>query len=109
MSDIAAAINDAYKHDNMLPAGEAESLAVMVPVGGLSDWTQLRGRLTRTTAVRGWEIGAISQSSASLVLHYLGAQQQLEAALVQNGLVLSWVEDHWVLQTAQSKPAEKTP
>ena len=107
--DLAAVINDAYKRDNMLPTGDAESLSVMVPVSGLADWTQLRNRLTRTPAVRGWEVGAMSQTSASLVLHFVGAQQQLEAALVQNGLVLSWADDHWVLQTAQGKPAEKTP
>jgi hypothetical protein len=107
--DLAATINEAYKRDNMLPAGDAESLSVMVPVGGLADWTQLRDRLTRTPAVRGWEVGAMSQTSASLVLHFVGAQQQLEAALVQNGLVLSWADDHWVLQTAQAKPAEKSP
>ncbi len=109
VTDIAAMLNDTYKRDNMVPAGDAESLSVMVPVAGLADWTQLRGRLARTTAVRSWEIGAISQSSASLVLHYVGAQQQLEAALVQNGLVLSWAEDHWVLQNAQAKPADKSP
>jgi len=102
---IAAAINDAYKNDNMVPAGEATSLAVMVPLDGLAAWTTLRERLTRTTAVRGWEVGALSQTSASLVLHYVGQQPQLEAALVQNGLVLSWAEDHWILQTAQAKPA----
>jgi hypothetical protein len=107
--DIAASINEAYKRDNMLPAGDAESLSVMVPVGGLADWTQLRDRLTRTPAVRSWEVGAMSQTSASLILHFVGAQQQLEAALVQNGLVLSWADDHWVLQTAQAKPAEKNP
>jgi hypothetical protein len=105
VGEIAAAVNTAYKTDNAVPAGEASSLSVMVPLGGLSDWTALREKLTRTPAVRGWEVGAISRTSASLVLHYVGDQQQLEAALVQNGLVLSWAEDHWLLQVALTKPA----
>jgi len=108
VGEIAAAINDTYKRDNMMPAGETESLSVLVPVAGLADWAQLRAKLTRTTAIRAWEIGALSQTSASLVLHYVGAQEQLEAALVQNGLVLSWAEDHWLLQTQQARPAEKS-
>ena len=107
--DSAGTINDTYKRDNMLPAGDAQSLSVMVPVAGLADWSALRAKLVRTTAVRSWDVGALSQSSASLVLHYVGPQDQLEAALVQNGLVLSWADDHWVLQVAQAKPAEKTP
>jgi hypothetical protein len=108
VTDIAATANDDYKRDNMLPTGETQSLAVSVPIGGLADWEQLRARLIRTTAVRSWEVAALSQTSAALVLHFLGAQQQLEAAMVQNGLVLSWADDHWVLQTQQTKPAEGT-
>lgn len=105
VGEIAAAVNTAYKTDNAVPAGDTASLSVMVTIGGLSDWTNLREKLTRTPAVRSWEVGAISRTSASLVLHYVGDQQQLEAALVQNGLVLSWAEDHWLLQVALAKPA----
>lgn len=104
VTDLATAVNAAYKSDNLLPTGEAATLAVSVPLNGLADWTQLREKLARTPAIRSWEIGAISQSSASLVLHYLGTQQQLEGTLVQNGLVLSWADDHWVLQLVQAKP-----
>lgn len=105
VSELAVAINTAYKTDNALPAGETASLSVMVTLNGLSDWTALREKLARTAAIRSWEVGAISRTSASLVLHYAGEQSQLESALVQNGLVLSWAEDHWLLQIALNKPA----
>jgi hypothetical protein len=102
--DIAAAVNAAYKADATVPAGDATTLSVMAPIDGLPGWTQMREKLARTPAVRSYEVGAISQSSASLVLHYVGQQQQLESMLVQNGLVLSWADDHWVLQVAIAKP-----
>lgn len=109
VTDLTAAINAAFKTDNMMPAGDAASLSVMVPLSGLPQWTQVREKLARTPAIRSWEVGAISQSSASLVLHYVGPQPQLEGTLVQNGLVLSWADDHWVLQVAMAKPASTNP
>lgn len=109
VAELATAVNAAYKTDNLLPSGEAQTLAVMVPLNGLGDWTQLREKLARTPAIRSWEIGAISKSSASLVLHYVGAQAQLEGTLVQNGLVLSWADDHWQLQLVQPKPGAANP
>jgi hypothetical protein len=106
VTDTATAMNAAFKANNMVPVGELTSMSVMVPISGLQDWTQLREKLARTTVVRSWDVGAISRSSASLVLHYSGQQPQLESMLVQNGLVLSWADDHWVLQVALARPAD---
>jgi hypothetical protein len=102
--DVTAAINTAFKSDSLVPAGDITSLSVIAPIDGLKGWTQMREKLARTPVIRSYEVGAISQTSASLVLHYAGQQQQLESMLVQNGLVLSWAEDHWLLQIAIANP-----
>ena len=76
----------------------------MVPLSGLDDWLAIRDRLTRSTPVRTYEVAAISKAEAALVLHYVGEQQQLESVFQQNGLVLSWASDHWILQSIVPKP-----
>ena len=103
--DMVRAVNDGWKAGNMLQFDRIASLAVMVPLGGFEDWLALRERLNRSTQIRAFEVAALSKAEAALVLHYVGDQQQLSQALLQNSLVLSWAEDHWLLQTVQSRPA----
>lgn len=109
VEDIAAAINDTYKSGNLLQFDHPATLHVTAPLSGLPDWIALREKLARSTPVRSYEVSSISQSSASLTLDYVGDQSQLSAVLMQNGLVLSWQEDHWVLQNVVAKPGSTTP
>ncbi len=104
VEDIAKTANDAWKGGNLLQYDRSASLAVLAPIGGFEDWLALRDKLTRSTPVRAYEVAALSRSEAALVLHYVGDQQQLEAIFMQNGLVLSWAEDHWLLQNAVARP-----
>lgn len=106
VADVSQTVNDGYKAGNLLQFDHSATLAVLVPLNGsLADWTTLRDNLTRSTAVRSYEVAALSRMEASLVLHYVGDQRQLESVFVQNGLVLSWAGDHWILQNAASHPA----
>ncbi len=107
--EIAAAVNDAYKAGNLLSFAAGDQISVIVPLGGFADWIALREKLARSIPVRAWEVASISQKSASLVLHYVGDQKQLETVFVQNGLVLSWAEDHWLLQNVVAKPGAGKP
>ncbi|HIJ61217.1 MAG TPA: DUF2066 domain-containing protein [Rhodospirillaceae bacterium] len=103
--DMVRSVNDGWKAGNMLQFDRIASLAVMVPLGGFEDWQALRDRLNRSTQIRAFEVAALSRGEAALVLHYVGDQQQLSQVLMQNGLVLSWADDHWMLQTVQTRPA----
>ncbi|HIJ39116.1 MAG TPA: hypothetical protein HPP80_09495, partial [Rhodospirillaceae bacterium] len=104
VEDLLRSLNDGWKNGNLLQFDHVASLAVMVPLSGFDDWLGLRDKLTRTTQVRSFEVAALSKAEAALVLHYVGEQAQLTQNFMQNGLVLSWAEDHWLLQTTQSKP-----
>jgi len=105
VEDIAKTANDAYKGGNLLQFDRSGSLVVMVPLNGaIADWTSIRDKLIRSTPVRSFEIAAMSRTEASLVLHFVGEQPQLESVLAQNGLALAWVEDHWLLQNAGPRP-----
>ena len=104
VEDISKTANDNWKAGNLLQFDRQSALPVMVPLSGLDDWLAIRDRLTRSTPVRTYEVAAISKAEAALVLHYVGEQQQLESVFQQNGLVLSWASDHWILQSIVPKP-----
>jgi hypothetical protein len=99
VEDIAKSANDNWKSGNLLQFDRQAAMPVIVPLSGFDDWLAVRDRLTRATPVRAYEVAAISKTEAALVLHFVGEQQQLESVLQQNGLVLSWASDHWILQT----------
>lgn len=105
VTDIANSLNDSYKSGNVLRFGQGTStLSVMVPLGGLPAWMAVRDKLTRSTPVRSYDVAAISKEEASLVLHYVGEQSQLESVFMQNGLVLTWTGDHWELRNVVTHP-----
>jgi hypothetical protein len=109
VEDIAKSVNEAYKSGgHLLQFDHAASLAVTVPLNGtIADWTAVREGLIRSTPVRSFEVAALSQHEAVLVLHYVGDQQQLETVFAQNGMALTSVDDHWVLRStgAAVRPA----
>jgi len=105
VEDIVRSTSDSWKSGNVLSYDRPNDLPVTVaPVGGMADWTALRDRLVRVTAVRSFDIVTLSKAEAQLVLHAVGDQKQLEQSLLQNGLVLTWAENRWFLQPMQARP-----
>jgi hypothetical protein len=97
-NEIARNLDDEWKAGNLLQYDKQGTLMAMAPLGGFDDWLTLRDRLNRATAVRAYELAALSKTEAALVLHYVGEQSQLESMLMQNGLVLTWEDEHWALR-----------
>ncbi len=104
VEDIARTANDTWKNGNLLQFDRQASLPVMVPLSGFDDWLAVRDKLTHSTPVRTYEVAALSKTEAALVLHFVGEQSQLESVFLQNGLVLSWASDHWILQSVVTRP-----
>jgi len=100
--DLAHSLDDGWKSANLLHYDKEASLTALAPLGGFEDWLAIRNKLARATAVRSYDISALSKSEAALVLHYVGEQGQLESVLVQNGLVLTWEDEHWALRNSGS-------
>lgn len=96
--ETAAAIDEAYRSENLLQFNRAASLSAVVPIQGMADWMAVRERLGRVAAVRGYELVSISRGEAAVILHFVGDQQQLEATLAQNGLPLAWGNGLWIMQ-----------
>jgi hypothetical protein len=102
-SDLARSLDDSWKSANLLHYDKQGSLLTLAPLKGLEDWLQLRDKLARATAVRDYAVVSLSTREASLDLHYVGEQGQLESVLMQNGLVLSWEDGHWTLRNAGAR------
>jgi hypothetical protein len=91
-------IEEEWKGANQLRFDHAASVSVDIPVTGLEDWLDIRGRLTDLALVRKVEVAALSAVFARVVLHYLGDAQQLASALANSGLALSREADLWILR-----------
>ena len=98
-NELARNLDDEWKGGNLLQYDKQGTLAAMAPLGGFEDWLTMRDRLSRATAVRSYDLAALSKTEAALVLHYVGEQAQLESMLMQNGLVLTWEDEHWALRS----------
>jgi hypothetical protein len=102
-TEVARGLDDEWKTGNLLQYDKQGTLMALAPLTGFEDWLTLRDRLNRATAVRSFEVAALSKAEAALVLHYVGEQGQLESMLMQNGLVLTWEEEHWALRATGAK------
>ena len=103
--NVAAALEDQWKRENLLTGGEAGVAAVTVPITSLADWLGVRKRLQSVAVVRGIETVLMSLDEVRVNLHYVGAAQQLQTALGQSDLALVREDNEWVLYPSGAVPA----
>lgn len=101
--ELVRSVDDNWKAANLLQYDKQGSLLAMAPLKGFEDWLAIRDKLARASAVRSYDLAALSKSEAALVLHYVGEQGQLESVLMQNGLVLTWEDEHWSLRNTAGR------
>ncbi len=102
-SDMARAVDTVFKQPNLLQFDRAASLSTLVPLAGMEDWMAVRERLARVPQVRRWELVSLSKAEAALVLHIVGDQEQVKAALGNAGLQLDWGDGFWVMRPVGSR------
>lgn len=96
--DIDRGIDTVFKQPNLLQFDRTATLSVMVPLTGMEDWLAVRERLGRVAQVRRWELVSLSKTEAAVVLHTVGEQEQLNAALANAGLRLDLGEGFWIMR-----------
>jgi hypothetical protein len=78
----------------------------VAPLGGLSDWVELRGRLRRVAFIQTSNLTSLSRDGATILLSYLGDEEQLILALAQRDLTLIREPLSWVLRMGRAgRPA----
>lgn len=76
-------------------------LTVLSRVQQLNDWVVLRRRLLSLPMVEQVDMAAISNQQVDLIVHYRGSHQQLEAAMLQQGLVVQKARNYWVVESGR--------
>ncbi|MFP6730389.1 MAG: DUF2066 domain-containing protein [Alphaproteobacteria bacterium] len=90
-------LEDEWKEANLLRFDRESSLAIDIPLKGISDWLDIRDRLASIALIRKLDITALSPRFARAVMHYIGEDQQLVGALARNDLHLIREADFWLL------------
>lgn len=90
-------LEDEWKEANLLRFDRESSLAIDIPLTGVSDWRDIRDKLGGIAMIRKLEITSISIRFARAVLHYIGEDQQLVGALARSDLRLVREADFWLL------------
>jgi hypothetical protein len=92
-----AQLENEWKQTHLLRFDLVTRLAIDIPITGFDDWLDIRARLDKLALVSKLEIAALSPRFARAVLHYLGDEQQLAAALARDNMVLSREANLWIL------------
>ncbi|MBV9523961.1 MAG: DUF2066 domain-containing protein [Alphaproteobacteria bacterium] len=98
VAQSVAAIEDAWKRETLLPSGQEAVLTAEVPIGQLSDWLAVRGRLAGLAAIKDSTLLSLDKHAAEVEIHYLGDPGKLQLALAQRDLVLVQNGSAWTLQ-----------
>ncbi len=91
-------LEDSWRDENLVDVGTEATLAVEVPVSGLTDWLDVDRRLASVGLVRGVRITVMGVKVISAELRYVGDQPRLVAALADAGLGLERDADLWIMR-----------
>lgn len=84
----SAAIDEAWRRENTTVAGPEQRMLVSVPIGGLSDWMEVRKRLSGVNAITRTEVLGLSRYEARIALTYRGDIPRLKQMLARRDLSL---------------------
>ncbi len=96
--EVASRIEDDWKRLTLLRFEDEGSLSARVPLSGLSDWVEVRSRLSRAPEIGKVEVLEISREAAQVALRYFGSPEQLAVTLAQRDLDLIEEEGYWFVR-----------
>ncbi len=103
--EIAATIEEDWKHATRLEFGDQGRLSVSAPLSGLGDWITLRKRLNDAAAIEHVELRELTRRRAWIIVHHLGDPESLSVALSQRDLSLVQEEGFWIVRMSdKAKP-----
>lgn len=81
-------VQNQWKRENLVSAGQASMESVAVPITGLNDWLMVRRRLERVQTIEKIDVVLLSRTLAVINIHHFGTAEQLGLALEQADLIL---------------------
>lgn len=109
VSLIASQIQEEWKRDNRLRFGVGKELTVIVPLTSLADWLAIKRRLAAVAFIQRSDLVYLSRKLARLRINYIGDEEQLALALVQNDIILERGPVSWTLRRIREAPVGAEP
>lgn len=109
VSLIARQIQEEWKRDNRLRFGAGKELTVIVPLTSLADWLAIKRRLAAVAFIQRSDLVYLSRKQARLRINYIGDEEQLALALVQNDIILERGPVSWILRRIRKGPVGAEP
>lgn len=86
---VIAALDEAWKRDNVVATGPEQTLAVSVPIGQLGDWLDVRKRLTGISGLLRYDTLSLSRYEAKVALVFRGDIPRLQEQLARRDMTLT--------------------
>ncbi|MFQ5466632.1 MAG: hypothetical protein ACE5DS_00705, partial [Kiloniellaceae bacterium] len=108
---VATDIQERWKRRNLLHPGDERTIRVLVDLGSLADWLDIKRRLGAVAGVKRSMVTRMSRAEASVDIRFVGDEQQLSLAMAQSDLDLLFDEAAgWRMRARGTEPtAAPTP
>ncbi|PCI37791.1 MAG: hypothetical protein COB46_12855 [Rhodospirillaceae bacterium] len=90
-------VEDNWKQDNLIQAGQAQVLPLQVRVADLKGWVRVRDRLNGVAIIQHADVVLMRQGEVHLNLNFIGDAEQLALSLEQADLMLWEEAGSWYL------------
>jgi len=97
VEDTVNRIDDLWKRRNLISNVGTGVMAITVPIGGLTDWLQIKKQLASIGIIRRTEIVLLSREQVRVNVHFAGGAEQLTTALEQANLSLLQESGEWLV------------
>lgn len=97
---VAGTLQREWQQQTVLQPGTGNRITVRVPTPTLNDWLAVKQRLSGVAGVERAVVSKVSRSATELDIAYLGDERQLELAMQQRDLDLTYdtTEGAWLLR-----------
>lgn len=95
---IDGRLEELWKRQQAVGAGETAQLTVLMPLGSLREWLILKRRLRETPLIERFDLQAMKKDRAQVTLYFSGSESQLMASLRQTDLDLAVAGGYWTLR-----------
>ena len=86
---VARRIEKNWKKENQaIIGGEPKTVRVLVPIESLSQWTEIRQRVSEVRVVKSAQVVQLTRQQAELELKYVGDIDRLRAGLAQRNIAM---------------------
>ncbi len=105
----ASAVQNSWKMLNQVSFDTLTSLTVLVPVTGIEEWVDLKGRLESVPLIERVDLQAMTRDRVQISVTYAGGESQFNLALSQNDLSMFNQNGVWVIEAINDDVGAMVP